>query len=64
MPVPFREWLLWAAPFNGGVATHQYPDVPPFAASHGCVRVTPPNAHWLFDFLSVGTPVNVIASYG
>ncbi len=60
--VPFREWLLWAAPFDGGVATHQYPDVPPFAASHGCVRVTPSNAHWLFDFLSVGTPVNVIAS--
>ena len=39
--MPFRDWLLWAAPFVGGVATHQYPDVPPYAASHGCVRVPP-----------------------
>ena len=37
---PFREWLLWASPFTGGIAMHQYPDVPPYAASHGCVRVT------------------------
>jgi lipoprotein-anchoring transpeptidase ErfK/SrfK len=58
---PFREWLLWAAPFSGGVAMHEYPDVPPFAASHGCVRVTQYDAHWLFDFVSVGTPVHVIA---
>jgi lipoprotein-anchoring transpeptidase ErfK/SrfK len=60
--VPFREWLLWAAPFTGGVATHQYPDVPPFAASHGCVRVTQYDAPWLYGFLSVGTPVRVLAS--
>jgi N-acetylmuramoyl-L-alanine amidase len=58
---PFREWLLWAAPFSGGVAMHEYPDVPPFAASHGCVRVTQYDAHWLFDFASVGTSVHVIA---
>jgi lipoprotein-anchoring transpeptidase ErfK/SrfK len=60
--VPFREWLLWASPFTGGVATHQYPDVPPFAASHGCVRVTQYDAPWLYGFLSVGTPVRVLAS--
>ena len=28
--VPFREWLLWASPFTGGIAMHQYPDVPPY----------------------------------
>jgi lipoprotein-anchoring transpeptidase ErfK/SrfK len=59
---PFREWLLWASPFVGGVAMHQYPSVPVTAASHGCVRVTQYDARWLFNFVSVGTPVRVIAS--
>jgi hypothetical protein len=59
---PFREWLLWASPFVGGVAMHQYPVVPVTAASHGCVRVTQYDAEWLWDFVSVGTPVRVIAS--
>ncbi len=58
---PFREWLLWAAPFTGGIATHQYPVVPPVAASHGCVRITQSNARWVYDFVAVGTPVDVIA---
>jgi lipoprotein-anchoring transpeptidase ErfK/SrfK len=26
--------------FNGGIAVHGYPSVPPFPASHGCVRVS------------------------
>jgi lipoprotein-anchoring transpeptidase ErfK/SrfK len=58
---PFREWLLWASAFTGGIAMHQYPDVPTYAASHGCVRVTQYDAKWLFDFNSVGEPVTVIA---
>lgn len=60
--VPFREWLLWASPFNGGIAFHQLAEVPYYAASHGCVRVPEANAQWLYNFLSVGTPVRVIAS--
>ena len=59
---PFQEWLLWASPFVGGVALHQYPDVPVYAASHGCVRVPAPNAPWLYRFLSVGDPVRVLAT--
>ena len=58
---PFREWLLWASPFTGGIAMHQYPDVPAYAASHGCVRVTQYDAEWVFHFVSVGTPVAVLA---
>ncbi|HEX7520611.1 MAG TPA: L,D-transpeptidase family protein [Acidimicrobiia bacterium] len=58
---PFREWLLWASPFTGGIALHQYPDVPTYAASHGCVRVTQYDSRWVFDFVSVGTQVVVIA---
>ncbi len=59
---PFREYLLWASPFNGGIAFHQYPDVPAVAASHGCVRVTASNARWLYGFLKVGDPVKVIST--
>jgi N-acetylmuramoyl-L-alanine amidase len=58
---PFAEWLFWAAPFDGGIAVHQYPSVPPYAASHGCVRVTAADAPWVFRFVSVDTPVHVLA---
>ena len=59
---PFREWLLWASPFVGGVAMHQFPDVPVYATSHGCVWVPEVNAQWLYRFVSVGNPVRVLAT--
>jgi len=59
--VPFREWLLWALPFNAGVAFHEFPEVPPYAASHGCVREFASTAKWLYDFAYVGMPVKVMA---
>jgi lipoprotein-anchoring transpeptidase ErfK/SrfK len=59
---PFQEWLLWAVPFNGGVAFHYFPEVPPYAASHGCVRQMATTAKWLYDFSVIGMPVKVIAS--
>ena len=34
--------------FNGGVAVHGYPDVPPYPASHGCVRVTNEAMDWMW----------------
>ncbi len=60
--VPFREWLLWALPFNGGIAFHEFAEVPPYAASHGCVRESYTTAKWLYDFGSVGMPVKVLSS--
>ena len=36
---PFKVWMPWALYFHGGIALHEYPDVPPYAASHGCVRM-------------------------
>jgi lipoprotein-anchoring transpeptidase ErfK/SrfK len=60
--VPFREWLLWALPFNGGIAFHEFPEVPAYPASHGCVRQSFTSARWLFDFAEVGMPVKVLAS--
>ena len=59
---PFREWLLWAVPFNGGIAFHEFADVPPYAASHGCVRQLPTTAQWLYDFSVVGMPVKVLTT--
>lgn len=45
--------------FVGGVAVHGYPDVPPYPASHGCVRVTNAAMDWLWSSgtLPIGTPV-------
>ena len=58
---PFREWLPWALPFVGGIAFHQFGDVPVFPASHGCVRQSTTVARWTFDFATVGMPVKVIS---
>ena len=59
--VPFREWLLWAVPFNGGIAFHELADVPAYPASHGCVRERYVNSKWMYDFARVGMPVKVLS---
>ena len=60
--VPYAVWLPWASYFVGGVAFHEYPEVPPIAASHGCVRVPHGDAEWLYRRIPVGTPVTVLKS--
>ncbi len=55
--VPFHVWLPLASYFTGGYAMHEYPYVPGYPASHGCVRVSSPFAHTVYDFATVGTPV-------
>ena len=57
--VPFSVWMPYAAYFVGGIATHQYPDVPSYAASHGCVRLPEGEAERVWRFVDVGTPVHV-----
>ena len=59
--VPYKVWLPWASYFVGGVAFHEYPDVPPVPASHGCVRVQRWDAQSLYNQTPIGTPVTVIA---
>jgi hypothetical protein len=59
--VPFRVWLPWSLQFVGGIALHEYPQVPATPVSHGCVRQTIYDARWLFDFTPLGTPVTVLA---
>lgn len=57
--VPFSVWLPYASYFNNGIAFHEYPDVPPYPASHGCVRVPAPEAKRVYGFATIGTAVVV-----
>jgi hypothetical protein len=59
--VPYREWLPWAIPFIGGYAFHEFQVVPPYPASHGCVRQLYTVARWTYNFASLGMPVKVLA---
>jgi hypothetical protein len=45
--------------FIGGYAVHGYVDVPPYAASHGCIRVPIPNAASIFDWIRLGETIFV-----
>jgi hypothetical protein len=57
--VPFQVWMPYASYFTGGYALHEYPDVPPYPASHGCVRVPMWVAPRLFEADGYGTTVYV-----
>jgi lipoprotein-anchoring transpeptidase ErfK/SrfK len=57
--IPFQVWLPWASYFHEGIAFHEYPDVPSYPASHGCVRVPAPEARGVYKFASLGTTVIV-----
>ena len=58
--VPYKVWLPWATYIVGGYAFHEYPDVPPYPASHGCARVPGWDAEWLYRQIPVGTLVTVL----
>jgi hypothetical protein len=58
--VPFSTWMPWASYFVGGIALHEYPVVPSYPASHGCVRMTARDAPLMFAFATYGTPVDVV----
>ncbi|MDA0180047.1 L,D-transpeptidase family protein [Solirubrobacter phytolaccae] len=58
--VPYKTWLPYAAYWVGGWALHGYADVPARPASHGCARLPLPEAKYVYDFVSIGTPVQVI----
>jgi hypothetical protein len=45
--------------FIGGYAVHGYAEVPPYAASHGCIRVPIPNAASIFSWIRLGEPIFV-----
>jgi L,D-transpeptidase catalytic domain/Sporulation and spore germination/Putative peptidoglycan binding domain len=56
---PFSVWMPWASYFVGGIAMHEYPHVPEYPASHGCVRLPAGDAQRVYRFAGHGTPVHV-----
>lgn len=69
-PGLFRVWLrepgvnnddmVDSSFFNGGDAIHGYNPDPPYAASHGCLRVPVPDALNIYDWIGgTGVPVDV-----
>lgn len=55
-----RLGLLWNPfYFYGGQAVHGAPSVPPYPASHGCVRVPMSSMERLIPLLEIGMPVEV-----
>jgi hypothetical protein len=45
--------------FIRGYAIHGYPDVPAYAASHGCIRIPNADAPTVFGWVAVGDPIYV-----
>ena len=51
--------LYYPSYFDGNRALHGWPDVPIYAASHGCVRIPYWNAQWMYGLAGYGTRVVV-----
>jgi hypothetical protein len=51
--------LYYPSYFDGNRALHGWPDVPTYAASHGCVRIPYWNALWVYGLADIGTRVAV-----
>ena len=56
---PFQVWLPYASYFYAGDAFHQFPSVPPYPASHGCVRIYDRDAIVVYQFATLGTRVRI-----
>jgi N-acetylmuramoyl-L-alanine amidase len=56
---PFKTWLPFASYFTGGYALHEYPIVPGYPASHGCVRMPSTEAKRVYAFATLHMPVFV-----
>ena len=56
---PFKTWLPFASYFIGGYALHEYPSVPGYPASHGCVRMPSTEARRVYAFATLRMPVFV-----
>ena len=55
----YLDWMPYASFFNAGDAIHGFPDVPAYPASHGCVRISMPEAPWVYSFMNYGAAVIV-----
>jgi hypothetical protein len=58
--VPGWSWVLWyPSYFLRGFAIHGYPDVPPYPASHGCVRIPMWLAPRIYPEIPMGSSIYV-----
>jgi len=58
--VPGWSWVLWyPSYFLRGFAIHGYPDVPPYPASHGCVRIPMWLAPKIYPEIPIGSAIYV-----
>ena len=55
----YHDWMPFASFFSGGDAIHGFPDVPAYPASHGCVRISMPEAPWVYTFMYYGAQVYI-----
>jgi hypothetical protein len=59
-PSTNSEGMVYSDYFIRGYAIHGYAEVPPYAASHGCLRVPVPDAIPIYDWIAgTGVPVDV-----
>lgn len=54
---PFEVWMPLAQYFYPGFAIHEFPEVPDYPISHGCVRVPEVEALTVWDFGRIGMRV-------
>ena len=51
--------MYYAVYFQGGYATHGYDPVPPYPASHGCVRNPIPDSVFIYKWIRLGMSIYV-----
>jgi len=51
--------MYYSVYFHGGYATHGYNPVPPYPASHGCVRNPIPDSRFIYNWIRLGESIYV-----
>jgi lipoprotein-anchoring transpeptidase ErfK/SrfK len=51
--------MYYSVYFRGGYATHGYNPVPPYPASHGCVRNPIPDSRFIYNWIRLGESIYV-----
>jgi hypothetical protein len=51
--------MYYSVYYNGGEAIHGYRSVPPWAASHGCIRNPTPDSRFIYNWVRLGMRIYV-----
>jgi lipoprotein-anchoring transpeptidase ErfK/SrfK len=49
--------MYYSAYYHGGEATHGYHSVPPYPASHGCIRNPIPDSIFIYNWIDLGMKI-------